>query len=571
MTPGDPNYVRTWTDMQEQYGNGDPFAAYQQTVETCSLAIGLEACREQIWDTCTKQEKDRIAAFLEDYAKSPTVPQNWRLFNMMDYAFLWKCGYAVDREIMRDHAQAILGYYAGDGWYRDGRGFDYYSCWAFSFYTPVWNRWYGWENEPYLARRFEENSCELMKTYPDWFDRDGFTNMWGRSGIYRFATVSAFVGNLMTGRDAVDPGLARRIASGSLLQFLTRDDFLYRGAPSLGFYRPFLPLVQGYSCAESPYWMGNAFSCLSLPEDHPFWTAEENNGTWETIGKAENKVTVLDGPGLCMTNHGANGITELRTGKAVLPKDDIHSIWNYAKLSYSTKFPWEAAASAEAESQQYLLFDTPTGRTERCNAVFWAGERDGVLYRRQFFSYGADGDTGWLTAMNLADFPVASGIIRVDKLRTCRGPLVLTLGAYGFPDNGTDAEEKTWGPFKAIVLKGHTHTGMPIQLAMTIFDGWESLKLARSSGTNPDSEKSVLVYAVTGRSRLYAYEKYILVSQVITKNDLEDFTEEELFPVREIGYTDRQRCGGYGPVQLFMRDGRTVTVGFDGIEGRLSL
>ena len=83
---------------------------------------------------------------------------------MLDMAFLYMEGYEIDRDIMRDHAQAILGWYAGDGWYRDGHSFDYYSCWAFNVYTAFWNLWYGYEEEPYLAARFEEQSNRLMET-----------------------------------------------------------------------------------------------------------------------------------------------------------------------------------------------------------------------------------------------------------------------------------------------------------------------------------------------------------------------------------------------------------------------
>ena len=571
ITPGDPNYVRTYTDMQAEYGAGDPFATYQQTVETCALVICLDICHEQIWDTYTKEEKDKIAAFLTDYARNPTVPQNWRLFNMLDYGFLYKYGYEIDRDIMREHAQAILGYYAGNGWYRDGAGFDYYSCWAFNVYAPIWCNWYGYENEPYIAKRFEENSGELMKTYADWFDRDGFTNMWGRSGIYRFAATSAFDGNFLFRNSAADPGLARRIASGSLLQFLTRDDFLYEGVPTLGFYRPFLPLVQGYSCAESPYWMGKAFLCLHLPEDHPFWTAKENNGSWEDLRRNESKVTALDGPALCMTNHEANGITELRTGKFLTAKDNDHAIWNYGKLVYSTKFPWESAPAADAESQQYVLRDLTDGKIHKGNAILWTGLENEVLYRRQFFSYDNATEACWLSAMNLADMAVPNGILRADKVRTCIGPLELTLGSYGFPDNGTQVEEREKDGAKAVILKGHSHTGAEIQLAMTIFDGWDSLELISSTGTNPDSEKSIVVCARAKRNKLYGYEKYFYISQVITKNSLEDFDEEEIFPLKAIEYTDPQACGGYGPVRLVFRDGSERTVDFDGIEGNLKM
>jgi hypothetical protein len=302
-----------------------------------------------IWEDYTREEKDAVAAFLTGYALANTVPQNWRLFNMLDMAFLYMNGYEIDEDIMRDHAQNILNYYVGEGWYRDGQNFDYYSCWAFNMYTAMWNRWYGYEKEPYIAARFEENSSELMKTYPDFFDRDGFTNMWGRSCIYRNAATSAFDGNLLMKNPSIDPGLARRICSGSLLQFFTRDDFLWSGVPTLGFYGPFVPLVQSYSCAESPFWLAKALLCLHLPADHPFWTAKENGGSWEDLKEGEVKVTTLEGPGLCFSNHASSGITELRTGKILKAKGDDHGMNNYSKLTFSSKFPWEATVSSDVE------------------------------------------------------------------------------------------------------------------------------------------------------------------------------------------------------------------------------
>lgn len=623
-TKGDPLYVGTYEDQQQIAGHKNPIQAFQQTVETCALVICLWVSRKQIWDTYTKEEKDVIAAFLDSYAHASTVPQNWRLFNMLDMAFLHMEGYPIQRDIMRDHAQAILAYYAGDGWYRDGHSFDYYSCWAFNVYGPIWNLWYGYENEPYIARRFEENSNRLMETYGDFFDRDGWTNMWGRSNIYRNAATSAFDGNLMMPRGKADPGRARRISSGSLMQFLGREDFLYQGVPTLGFYGQFSPLVQGYSCAESPFWLGKAFLCLHLPAEHPFWTAKENNGTWEKLGEKEVKVTCLDGPALCFSNHQANGETILRTGKVVKRPGDVHGMWNYSKLCYNTKYPWEAEPSGMAngredwpegllgtadggqgqteaqqrehalpwvEAQQYVLRDGPLPEgygqplsvakveasgekpaSARANVTFWHGQRDGVLYRRQFFGYNLETECHWTQAINLADFAVPYGILRVDRLRLYKAPVSLTLGSYGFPDNGTEIFEKTCGGAKAIILKGRDATGREKQMAMTIFDGWQELSLMRSTGTNPDSEKSLVLYASMERRKHYGgFEPYVLISQVITKESHEDFRQEELFPVEEVSYTDPENCGSFGPVTLRMKDGSVRVVDFDGIEGRMEL
>ncbi len=602
VTPGEANYVLNYSDMRALDKSDNPTACYQQTVETAALVICLWLSKDEIWETYTKEEKDRIAAFLTDFAHSNTVPQNWRLFNMLDMAFLYMNGYPIDEDIMREHAQNILNYYVGSGWYRDGQCFDYYSCWAFNMYTAIWNNWYGYEKEPYIAAKFEENSNELMKTYPDFFDRDGFTNMWGRSGIYRNAATSSFDGNLLMKNSQVDPGLARRICSGSLLQFLERDDFLWNGVPTLGFYGPFVPLVQGYSCAESPMWLAKALLCLHLPEDHPFWTEKEVGGTWDELKKNETKVTTLDGPALCMANHEANGITELRTGKVVKDKSDLHGMWNYSKLVYNTKFPWEctpvgaiespgkvagndgntenakqdASTTHHVESQQYVMEYLSGPEAEKRewstpNVTFWHGEKNGILYRRQFFDYELNTETHWRTAINLADFAVPYGILRADKLRLFRCPVRFTLGAFGFPDNGTEIIEKEKDGYRAVILKGHDHTGKEKQLAFTIMDGWSDIKLIKSKNTNPDSEKSIVLYAETTRQKQYGYEPSILISQVITKESLEDFAEDDIFPIEKITYTDEQKCGGFGPVTIRLKDGTEKIVDYYGIEGNLQL
>jgi len=582
-TPGDNVYVGSYAECRELSKDPNPFRAFQQTVETCALVICLWMSKAEIWDTYTKAERDVIADFLSEYAHGNTVPQNWRLFNMLDLAFLNMEGYAIDAEIMREHAQAILAYYAGDGWYRDGHSFDYYSCWAFNVYAPLWNEWYGYEHEPYLAKRFEENSNALMRTYADFFDADGFTNMWGRSNIYRNAATSAFDGNMMLRDSKADPGLARRISSGSLMQFLGREDFLYKGVPTLGFYGQFTPLVQGYSCAESPFWLGKAFLCLHLPADHPFWTAKENNGTWEKLSGKEVRTTTLNGPALCFSNHKANGETILRSGKVVKSRTDVHGMWNYSKLCFNTKYPWESAPCEAVESaplafveaQQYVLHDMTTDTCDRANVTFWHGERDGVLYRRQFFGYELETECHWIQAVNLADYTVPYGVMRADKIRLFRKPVGLTLGAYGFPDNGTEIitreQEYEGGTARAVILKGKDFTGRGRQLAMTIYDGWDSLKTVNSTGTNPDSECSVIVYAETARCEHNRYEQAVLISQVITKEELSDFADDELFPIQKITYTDPQSRGGYGPVTIKHRDGTVKTIDFDAIEGQLML
>ena len=102
-------------------------------------------------------------------------------------------------------------------------------------------------------------------------------------------------------------------------------------------------------------------------------------------------------------------------------------------------------------------------------------------------------------------------------------------------------------------------------------DGWSDIKLIRSRNTNPDSEKSIVLYAETTRQKQYGYEPMVLISQVITKESLEDFSEDDIFPIDKITYTDEQKCGGFGPVTISLKDGTTKVIDFYGIEGNLQL
>lgn len=573
-----PAYVGTYTELYSASNSTDVVKPFQQTVETGALVIGLEFCREEIWETYTKAEKDSIAAFIKNYAENATTPKNWRLFNMLGLAFLAKEGYEINENIMGDHAQAILGYYAGNGWYRDGLCFDYYSCWAFNFYGPIWCRWYGYEKMPWVAAKLEKNSNTLMKTYHEMYDNDGFMNMWGRSCIYRNATTSAFIGNMYLKNSTADPGLARRVCSGSLLQFLTRDDFLSGGVPSLGFYGQFMPLVQGYSCAESPLWLGKAFSCLYLSENHPFWTATEAENSFDKLCQHKIKETFLAAPGICLTNHKDNGETILRSAKVFKTSNDIRGMQNYAKLCYNTKYPWEATperneGTPAVESMMYVISDDLNGEIHYPNAVFLNDMHDGVLYRRAYFDFMIKNERMWTRGMYYADFPVPMGIFRADKLGLYKRPATVTLGSYGFPDNGTEIIRCEKNGAKAIILKGHDHTGKPRQIAVTIFGGWQELDLLNSHGTNPDSEKSIIIYSTmkTGERLYDASKPYILISQTITKNSLEDFSEEDIFPLSSLKYTDPWDTGAYGPVELIFHNGTVRVIDFDEIEGNISL
>lgn len=576
VTPGTPSYLMTIEEIRPQGLPGE--LAFQHTCECASLVIGLTFCRSVIWDTYSKEEKDRIAAYLGGFGHSHTGHHNWRLFNMLILGFLDREGYPIDQDMMRDHAQAILSYYAGDGWYRDGHLFDYYCPWAFQVYGPLWNQWYGYEKEPWLAQRIDQYCREFVKTYPAFFDRQAHVTMWGRSGSYRCAASAPLAAVYLLADPGQEPGfggLARRIISGSVLQFVSREECFYEGVPHLGFYGPFAPMVQSYSCAASPFWLADPLLCLTFPENHPFWTEVETNGIWDRNAGNEDgaeasafvHTEVFDGPGIVADHHTASGLTEFRTGK-VLMKQDNPGLAGYMRLAFNSHFPWEKLDfNGNGEAMQYLLKYEEEAAGRIPNICMYAGVRDQVLYRKVYFDFQFTFQDQ--ASIALADFPTALGTLHVDKVRIPRKPYCLTLGAYGLPVQGqVEIKERQCPLTGARAVIAASKWG---QVAMAVYAGFDELKWERRHGMSAVEEESVLIYGVSRKSRYYEYSPYLMISAVLTKPDASEWTEEELFPVERITMTDREGCGGYGPVRIHMKDGTEYQVSYEGMEGKLQI
>ena len=576
VTPGNPNYLYGLQELLAMAKEGED--TFQHTCECASLVIGLDQCRKAVWDTYTAEEKDRIASYIREFAYGKTGAHNWRLFNMLILGFLHQEGYEIDKGVMRDHAQTILSYYAGDGWYRDGHRFDYYTPWAFQVYGPIWNRWYGYAEEPWIAGKIEQYANALTDTFLSMFDKEGHVTLWARSGLYRNAAASPFASAYLLNHTNVNPGLARRINSGALLQFITREDVFVNGVPSLGFYGQFLPMVQDYSCAESPFWIANPFVALTYPEEHPLWSAVEENGCWERLGRQEAESslpcsargyeeTVMDGPGIVSAQLGGNGACEFRTAKGLFKPGDEY-IRYYIRLAFHSHYPWEAFDGQGAEAMQYSLFYDGAAEALVPNIIMYGGVKNGVLYRKQYFDFHHNFQGG--ASIDLADFPVANGHIRVDKMRIPNKPFTLTMGAYGFPEfqdeTKTQVIRRSCEGAQAVILK---QAGR--QLALVAYTAWESVETKERRGVNPAAENSILAYGKLRREKMYGYEPYVMISAVLSRNDDGEWEEDELFPVREITFMDEEQCGGYGPVTLLMTDGRTVVVDFEGLEGHLMI
>lgn len=590
VEPDFPRCLLVWAE--------DEKSIFQNTWVCAALCFGLAMCKREVWDCYTKEERDQIAGLFASLGNggnacgsgcssacgsvctSACGSGGQGIFHMLILAFLNREGYSVDADWMRDLAWSVLSSYVGDGWYRDGKAFDYDSFWALQVFGPLWNRWYGYEHEPYIAWKFEEYSNTLVRTLPNLFDKDGRVIRWGRDGLCQSAAAAPLAANFFLNHPEMDPGVARTVISRTLRHALgERKDF--------------------YSTA--------LFFCLAFPDGHPFWTAPGSEGECDEDERAKVRETVLDGPGLVVANMnattGSNAdmdadtnsrrchAVELRTAKVLLERSDAE-LQSYSRLAFHSRYPWEDFDLAGAEAMQYCLLRKGEDRVWIPNLILSGGYRGEVLYRKAYFDFVPC--TEDVPAIALADFSVANGLIRVDRVhmpgrtkpgwtmpeRTKPGwamPYTLTLGAYGMPVRGTiSVERRKKGGARALILSSGEE-----QMAFVTYAGFDSIEKKQRQGVNPAARDSILMYGVCRRnqeqaqsgdqSRRWEGGDFALISAVLHKNGCGQWSDEELFPIKGLRFGDRQQSGGCGPISLRLRDGRSISVDFEALDGKLTI
>lgn len=541
-----------WPEELARESGGKPA---QQLVEMAGLCVGLMSARGAIWERYTTRERESVLACLSRYATAPTHPHNWRFFNVLIGAFLEREGCAVDEAKMAAHLDALMAYCAGDGWYRDGREFDYYSAWAFQFYGPLWCAWTGYRTRPELAALIERRHGELMANYPYCFGRGGESLVWGRSAIYRCAASAPLVVAFKIRTTPLDPGWARRMASGNLLQFLGRAEFWQEGIPSLGFYGPQDAVLQGYSCAASPFWLGKIYQALSLPGDSPFWEAVENEGFWPGLG-SESRTVVMPGAGLTATANGANGTAECRSGKVTQAQG-----W-YQRLAFNSAFPWEADDSdgGVAMSYAWRRFGDEGDAAEFVTPAVmrFGGMKEGVLYRQLRFPATEEAVAA---TIDLAEILLPDGgVLRVDRARL-RGRGELHLGHYGLPcGRGGEPRSRSAETSQRRTLTARSGRRAVL---LTAYAGWTELRCRKHVGKSVEAATSVVVHAVHRQEQVETAGVW-LVALLRQRTDGAEWSEAEEDPGVELIPED----SGEG-MRVRFKDGSIRRVDFLGFEDTL--
>jgi len=570
LTPGHPNSIPLPEEL--------PDSTYQFTCEFGGLFKTLLLMPETLWETYSEKEKNGMAVTISKWGHHRTTQNNWRIFNIITLSFLKKYGYDIDDELLKSHLLWVASYHSGNGWYLE-QTYNYYSISLFIVYTTIWNRAFGDEHYPEIAGIIEKSAQKLMESITGFFGRDGYINMWSRSICYRTWVSGAFpVAFMLKDANLLDPGFARRLCSGSLLQFVTREEFYDNEIPSLGFYGHKEYMIQNYSCPASPFLMFLPFICLALPGDSPFWSATENQGFWNSLGSS-SRVTVLDNPGLVLVNHGKTGTSEIVPGKVYY--DDP----NYSKLTYNTHFPWEDHNPQGGTSMEYSFRSLDprdvrgddinfylTGATINNSAdknqafstsqsMVYNGIKDGVIYRQALMRRPPNNGVGYI--IDLADIIIPGGVIRVDRSRLAFEH-ELTLGHFGIPHiNGERAVVKYFekGARKVITasIKGR-------RIALITYSGWDRLSSMVHINRNAEADVSTVIYAFRKRTAKNPAME-LMISVLLHKTDDTEWTPEELSPISAIRIMDVTPVSSPLGAEITLNDNQIYKIYFEETDG----
>lgn len=510
INPASPSYIR--------HRNGGPS---QILVEFGALAISLSTAKNVLWDPLTQSQKDELAATMLSYGNGPTIGSNWMFFNVFVISFFKEQGYKVNDGRMKDCLEKLLALYRGEGWYNDAPAYDYYSMWAFQMYGPIWAKMYG-HFYPEYAAQFMKNQHDLIDNYPYMFNAEGKMNMWGRSIPYRFGAVVPLALLGYQQDNSINFGWMRRIASSALLQFLQNPNFLEDNVPTLGFYGPFEPAVQIYSCRGSVYWCAKAFLALLLPEDNPFWTAKENNGPWEKEFKKNHVYNKFQpATNLLITDYPNVGGAEMRSWCHETVAADwqkFRSSENYNKLAYHTEFPWMADGKNGEVSMNYATMNDK-GAWEVLRLYTFKSFENGI-YRRD-----AVLETNNKIQYKLADIPIPNGVIRVDKVSVPQ-PTTIRFGHYTLPlnDNETIVTEESRKVKNATIISNGEY-----KLALVNLNGWDKSFVVTPEHLHPVTDKCGLIMSES----LVEKDEYF-VTLTLWKKGNKSFSKKELSPIKSV-------------------------------------
>lgn len=332
----DRNHPEYWGD----YGDGE-----QAYVEMASLAYGLLMTPDKVWKPLSEQEKKNFQDWLLQINTHKISDNNWLFFRVLVNCGLRNVGGEYSLPQLEADLNRVDDFYLGDGWYSDGltKQRDYYIAFAMHFYGLLYAGLME-KKDPERSRIYRERAAEFARSFIYWFGDRGEALPYGRSLTYRFAQGCFWSALAFSGTEALPWGVIKGILNRHMRWWFSQPIFDAEGKLTLGYRYPNLHMCEGYNSSQSPYWALKSFAVLALPEEHPFWQAEEL-----PLPRLE-AVKVLPHAGMIIQREKDGYVTALTSGQYA-EWEPVHTAEKYEKFAYSSYFGFQVPRSARGISQ----------------------------------------------------------------------------------------------------------------------------------------------------------------------------------------------------------------------------
>ena len=269
VNPSSPDYLYWGSPTQRQ-----------PLVDAAFLAQGLLAAPEHLWAPLDDTTKKRLIAAFKQLRQIEPYKSNWLLFAAIIESFLLQIGEDILPARIDTAIEAINGWYAGDGWYKDGDifHFDHYN---------------GYVIQPMLTEILRVNvkqgrvqqslldtAQKRMQRYAQFQERfispEGYYPVFGRSSTYRAGLFWPLVKLALEEQlpSEITPAQVRCGLTAVLKHLFIPSSFTPEGCLTLGLVGDQQSgIADVYTNTGSLYITSLVFWALGLPATHSFWSA----------------------------------------------------------------------------------------------------------------------------------------------------------------------------------------------------------------------------------------------------------------------------------------------------------
>jgi len=377
----DPDHPEYWGDV----GDYD-----QRLVEMAAFGFALALVPERIWEPLGERERRNLYEWLNQINRHPVYDCNWLFFHVLVNMGFRRSGLPYDGEQMEANLRRIDAFYLGGGWYSDGVGghADYYVPFALHYYGLLYAKLMGAE-DPERARTYRDRAALFAGDFIRWFAADGSSLPYGRSLAYRFSQSAFWSALAFADADVWPPGVLKGLVLRGLRYWFRQPIFDRSGVLTIGYAYPNLVMAEQYNSPGSPYWALKTLLPLALPEDHPFWAAEELPlPASETEPMSAAQLSVQRPAHLVLCRQADRDHVAAFNAGHPSSNEHAHTSAKYEKFAYSTAFGFSVPKAEWGLAQG--AFDSMLALSEAGDNLYRVRRRneetsigdDGALYAR---------------------------------------------------------------------------------------------------------------------------------------------------------------------------------------------